>query len=941
MLRKVTIYLIAILSIVALKLEASHGTAGEIIYNRLGINTYEISIITYTDSAAQGVDRCFATDIEIIYIDPVTGQPDLSRKEIISNIPRSNGPVSSVCPSPAKNGVNSIANPKYKVNVYKFTHTFNSGGSYVIRYFDKYRVAGISNISNSSIQSFYVETILNNNPFLPNSSPILYNEPLEFACVNEIWKHNPGAYDPDGDSLVYSLIPAQSYDPILQNNPVTASNYTYPNVNGGGSLTINPNTGLIVWDVPQNAGSYVISILIEEYRFGIKVGSVIRDMLVIVSPTCNNNPPIINAESYICVEAGELIQFDVTVTDPDIRSGTPDSVYLLLSNSGVGQSEPFQVNVSPANFSPVPPISGVNPITGTFTWQTVCEHIRSYPYQVDFSAHDNLLHPITLYDYYTTQIKILPPSPNNLSVTSANREATISWSPTTCNGSYGFVEKYLVYKKVGNGPDGFDTVCCTDDITNFGYQLIGETDSSTFSFIDNNNGLGLSPGMHCYRVVAMFNSAYSTFLIPSCPSDSACTIVEIDFPLLLNVDVEKTDDAIGEIFVKWARPEIKDSANIRPPYHFKLFGSTGQSGSTGNLLQDNIAFTDTFLILNTLSTLQNDYHFYIEFHDSSGFVSRSDESSSIFLTTTPGDQNIALSWTEKVSWQNQKYYIYRSTDFNGVYTLIDSSVATNAIPNTSYSHFYTDTGLQNGQEYCYYVESVGAYLGKFDSLYNKSQIACAIPRDTTPPCLPDTASITIDADCETFTVDLSWNKPDSLCAPDVAGYNIYFARYEDDTPILLQKITNPNQTTLQLNRYPSIAGCYYLSVFDTAQYWNPPNESGLTRAYCFDNCPIFEVTNIFSPNNDGVNDYFAPYLGKTDDPRFREPVKLISCKIYDRWGKLVHENYNDLYKLWDGKLKGGQDAKEGVYFYIIEYEYEYLDGFEKQNPIMGNVTLLR
>ena len=53
-----------------------------------------------------------------------------------------------------------------------------------------------------------------------------------------------------------------------------------------------------------------------------------------------------------------------------------------------------------------------------------------------------------------------------------------------------------------------------------------------------------------------------------------------------------------------------------------------------------------------------------------------------------------------------------------------------------------DTGLVNGEEYCYYVKSTGAYSDPaiVSPLMNWSQEVCGIPVDRTPPCPP-----TVDA----------------------------------------------------------------------------------------------------------------------------------------------------------------------------------------------------
>jgi gliding motility-associated-like protein len=72
------------------------------------------------------------------------------------------------------------------------------------------------------------------------------------------------------------------------------------------------------------------------------------------------------------------------------------------------------------------------------------------------------------------------------------------------------------------------------------------------------------------------------------------------------------------------------------------------------------------------------------------------------------------------------------------------------------------------------------------------------------------------------------------------------------------------------------------------------------------------VPNVFSPNGDGLNDYFTP-ISKSNFVNY-------SLKIYNRWGELVYfsNNANDC---WDGQQKNGQ-IEIGTYFYILNAKTE-------------------
>ena len=123
------------------------------------------------------------------------------------------------------------------------------------------------------------------------------------------------------------------------------------------------------------------------------------------------------------------------------------------------------------------------------------------------------------------------------------------------------------------------------------------------------------------------------------------------------------------------------------------------------------------------------------------------------------------------------------------------------------------------------------------------------------------------------------------------------------------------------------------TAWDEGQYWVTVT---LDNCSFTDNIEIFhtnceaevEMPNIFTPNGDGVNDFFKP------TKLFQ--VESFSISIYNRWGSEVY-TYSGLEPNWDGRDENGAEYSDGVYFYVIQYT----DALGQQFELNGDVTLNR
>lgn len=103
-------------------------------------------------------------------------------------------------------------------------------------------------------------------------------------------------------------------------------------------------------------------------------------------------------------------------------------------------------------------------------------------------------------------------------------------------------------------------------------------------------------------------------------------------------------------------------------------------------------------------------------------------------------------------------------------------------------------------------------------------------------------------------------------------------------------------------------------------------EDSTYRDVKISNKKSFAVPNVFSPNNDNVNDKFLIKSSSIDK---------YHISIYNRWGSLVYES-NNIEEGWDGTFMQ-QPCSDAVYYYIANI----IDTNHIEQNIYGTVTLIR
>lgn len=854
---------------------ATHNRSGEITYKHIGGNTYEFTITTCTkwDSEANK-DR-----LEIRYGD---GSMDTLLRVEFYDYPSTNT----------------------KKNIYRGNHTYTGPGTYLITMEDPNRNANVLNISNSVSTVFCIQTKLIISPFLgtPNNSLQFDDCPCpENACTNQQWEYNLGAYDPDGDSLSYMIIPCKGTDCLDMAIP---SAFQYPQDVGGGVMDIDVYFGTITWTSPSIQGEYNFAIKVTEFRGGAEIGYVIRDMQVTVKGSCGNAAPTVSSFSDTCIQVDSTIVKTLTATDSPASPGDIPS----LSWDYFGQG--FNLAVSPATFTPTTPNG--NPISGQFEWTPSCEAVSETPYLFTFEASDDGP-TVSLKSLRSVRIRVNGPPVQNLQINASLSSANLNWDMADCPNVVG----YNIYRK-SDSTYSSNTCCGAKEALSLGYKLIGKRlANDSISFTDF--GPLVAGNKYCYTVTAVYPNGAESCIVPP-----VCVSLPFDLPIITNVSVDSTDFDFGIDSIRWTHPRELDTLLYTGPYQYRLYN--GEEFDLPNNLvfsssiSPSLFALDTFFVDSNIRTTAFPYNYQVELMNNGVAVGKSAIAQSIYIIPTPVDNGIQLNWEDMTPWNNFAYEVYKSDGIGQAFNLV-ATVDTN---------FFAEYNLINGVEHCYKVRSVGRYsLNTLpDTLYNWSQYICAAAFDYTPPCAP--GSVSIVPSCESLTNLITWSNPNNSCSDDVVAYQLHYSPSADGPFEIIQNIPSATDTFLLFQSDNSIAGCYYVTASDSVQY---NNVSIASETVCVDNCtPVYTLPNVFTPNGDGPNDTYHPLL----------PFKFISrveFRVFNRWGDQVYYSEDPMIN-WNGfDQKSNLLLTEGVYFYVCKAYALSLEG-EKPFDLQGFIHII-
>ena len=284
--------------------------------------------------------------------------------------------------------------------------------------------------------------------------------------------------------------------------------------------------------------------------------------------------------------------------------------------------------------------------------------------------------------------------------------------------------------------------------------------------------------------------------------------------------------------------------------------------------------------------------------------------------TVSGENEISLSFSVDHEAEILTYKILRKDDGASDYYLISS------IPSTGQSEItHTDGNVDTKKKYSYKLVANNVCYVDIDTSNISSNIVLNAVSNSA------------------MTQVLEWNSYQSFVG-GLKTYNIYrvpeyhspeiIASVNQVGPLTFSdNVTSFTYNSIKLKKNLTGKFCYFVEAVED-EALNPFGISGKSKSntVCDEHEPRVFVPNCIYPNSTvEENRYFRPYTVFA--------AKNYVLRIYNRWGERIFET-KDPYLGWDGKLKGGNFAKAGVYYYFLQFTAADIEDIEKS----GEFTLI-
>ncbi|MFK7908072.1 MAG: gliding motility-associated C-terminal domain-containing protein [Chitinophagales bacterium] len=411
-------------------LSANHAMAVDLTYACLNEDdqSYTVTLDFYFDCGSVIIQQPAASVFVDVFSPSACSQPISLELTRDTSIPGEE--VSQLCESILNNGESNCSSGSFPgVEKYVFEGTVTLPKkcedwvfSYRLNELE-FRSSTITNLVSPELQKIYVQATLDNTQGC-NSAPSFASIPVAYYCTQSA-TFTQGVIETDGDQLDFTLI-----------QPLNNLNEPIPYTNGGtpqnpflnNSFSFDDETGEIQFET--NLAQFpVLAVLVEEYRNGKVIGSVIRDMQFVVLD-CDNEgveattlPQVPDQQAFFSICAGQNVSLDFEFSD-----NNAEDVISVVS--------PNIADFNGANFTQT--ADAPNPANANFNWTPAIADKGLHVLEIEVS--DNRC-PISSGLIYTYIIEVVgtPDAGADLSYCNAGGPLQVeiegggqfTWSPTT------------------------------------------------------------------------------------------------------------------------------------------------------------------------------------------------------------------------------------------------------------------------------------------------------------------------------------------------------------------------------------------------------------------------------------------------------------------------------------------------------------------------------
>lgn len=734
----------------------------------------------------------------------------------------------------------------------------------------------------ASNRKFYTEATIYTNLDKCNSSPEFTTPPTALICVGKDFVFNNGAIDNvDNDILTYRFIdplendnqPIKYVQPFSSQTPLTFLGFPNANQPLPGGFHLDPSTGNINFR-PMIVNEVTVMVLeVTEWRVenGVKrISGVTRRDIQINVISCNNNDPptIIGSDDTVCV--GERIC--IPIESADINSG--DKVTLTWNYAIPGASFTKQK-------------SKRNPLldSAVLCWTPQPGQARTEPYYFTVTAKDNVC-PLV-----------------GIAVKAISIYVREGKKPTFTIPDSSQCQKGNSFNFVNTTPDKNDY---TYDWKFSDGRIISQPDVSELSF----------------------NSAgkYSATLILYSPDGCGSSAIK-QFEVNPSPVIDLTGSWLQREYCLQYPPKTYSLGQLPSGAVFSGANVAGSNYTPKAIGVDYVNYTrslgdcsvDTVLPVNIYPTPKPSFTMsdteqcislnIFDFTNTSTIESGTYNSRWVFSD----GRNLSTEHAPQIKFDAANKYNITLT-LNSDKGCIDSvkrSVKVLPEPTAEFiglRDYYCQT---DQRQYLQPVQQGGIFTGQ--NIVNNLFIPNKLGHDTITyfmdlyGCKAQRTHTTV-----VYPVPKMDIRTRISCFKNPIEYDVSFP---NSTYMWQDGSTLPTYTVTQTGKY----SVTLYNICDTIE-----------RKIQVNNCYYGIVPTGFTPNGDGLNDVFMPYIENAENMVF---------EVYTRWGEKVYET-KELYTGWDGAFKG-YPMPDGVYVWVLKAQYYDGDEVLNQSVDRGNVTLIR